>query len=285
VKVDRWIDVHTGSASGEDVLRDVVRVASDSLGERLIAAYAMGSLAHGGFSPLVSDVDVGLILNDPIQESDTDSLAGVTEHVRSTGSPLHRRVSVFWGTAESFAGRVTGGRFPPLDRLCLLEHGRLLQGDDIRSGLTPPNHTELLIVGARFALEVLADDVVACAHQPARIVEAGIRWTTKIVLFPARFLLTAETGREGTNDAAVQHYSLLSGAPGTALVRAAFDWRTNAPSQEHAVALLTDDLVPLYVYYLTDHIRRLESVGESELAGAFSDWRSRLLAAKGYVRA
>jgi hypothetical protein len=130
------------SASGEDVLRDVVRVTSDSLGERLIAAYALGSLAHGGFSPLVSDVDVGLILTDPIQESDADSLVGVAENVRSIGSPLHGRVSVFWGTAESFAGRATGGRFPPLDRLCLLEHGRLLKGNDVRSGLTPPNQTE-----------------------------------------------------------------------------------------------------------------------------------------------
>jgi hypothetical protein len=268
----------TGSASGEDVLRDVVRVASDSLGERLIAAYAMGSLAHGGFSPLVSDVDVGLILTDPIQESDDDSLVGVAENVRSIGSPLHGRVSVFWGTAESFAGRATGGRFPPLDRLCLLEHGRLLKGNDVRSGLTAPNHTELLIAGARFALEVLADDMVACARQPDRFVEGGIRWTTKLALFPARFLFTAETGREGTNEAAVQYYSELSGAPGTALVRAAFDWRTNPPSVEDALAMLTDDFVPLYVFYLTDHIRRLESIGESELAGAFSDWRSRLLA-------
>ena len=59
---------------------------------------------------------------------------------------------------------------------------------------------------------------------------------------------------------------------------AAFDWRTNPPSAEDALAMLTDDFVPLYVFYLTDHICRLESVGESELAGAFSDWRSRLLA-------
>jgi hypothetical protein len=270
---------HTDAADGEDVLRDVVEYASDSVGERLVAAYAMGSLAHGGFSPLVSDVDVGLILRDPIRESDADSMAGVVENVRSVGSPLHGRVSVFWGTAESFAGRATGGRFPPLDRLCLLEHGRLLKGSDVRGGLTPPSQTELLIVGARFALELLADDVVACARQPDRLVEAGIRWTTKIALFPARFLFTAETGREGTNDAAVQHYSTLKGTPGTALVRAAFDWRTNPPSRQDAVRLLTDDLVPLYVYYLTDHIRRLESVDESELAGAFSDWRSRLIAA------
>ena len=269
-----------GSASGEDVLRDVVRVTSDSLGDRLIAAYALGSLAHGGFSPLVSDVDVGLILTDPIQESDADSLVGVAENVRSIGSPLHARVSVFWCTAESFAGRATGGRFPPLDRLCLLEHGRLVCGNDVRSGLTPPSQTELLIAGARFAFEVLADDVVACARQPDRLVEGGMRWTTKIALFPVRFLFTAETAWEGTNEAAVQHYSELSGAPGTALVRAAFDWRTNPPSAEHALAMLTDDFVPLYVYYLTDHIRRLESIGESQLAGAFSDWRSRLLAGK-----
>jgi hypothetical protein len=270
----------TDHASGEDVLRDVVRVASDSLGERLIAAYAIGSLAHGGFSPLVSDVDVGLILTDPIQESDPDSIVGVAENVGSIGSRLHGRVSVFWGTAESFAGRATGGRFPPLDRLCLLEHGRLLKGNDVRSDLTPPNHTELLVTGARFALELLADDVVAYARQPDRFVEAGIRWTTKLALFPARFLLTAETAREGTNEAAVQYYSELSAAPGTALVRAAFDWRTNPPSAERALAMLTDDFVPLYVYYLTDYIRRLKSTGESELAAAFSDWQSRLPAGK-----
>jgi hypothetical protein len=272
---DEWTQP-TDSASGEDVLRDVVRVASDSLGERLVAGYAMGSLAHGGFSPLVSDVDVGLILTDPIQESDADSVVGVAENVRSIGSPLHGRVSVFWGTAESFAGRAIGGRFPPLDRLCLLEHGRLLKGTDVRSGLTPPNQAELLIGGARFALELLADDVVACAREPDRFVEGGVRCTTKLALFPARFLLTAETGREGTNEAAVQHYSELSGAPGTALVRAAFRWRTNPPSVERALALLTDDFVPLYVYYLTDYIGRLTSIGESELAAAFSDWRSRL---------
>ena len=94
-----------GSASGQDVLRDVVRVTSDSLGERLIAAYALGSLAHAGFSPLVSDVDVGLILTDPIRKSDADSLVGVAEKVRSIGSPLHRRLSLFWCTPESFAGR------------------------------------------------------------------------------------------------------------------------------------------------------------------------------------
>jgi hypothetical protein len=288
---DQWLgslDTHAdqewtapvGSVSGEDVLEDVVRVSSDSLGARLLAAYALGSLAHGGFSPAVSDVDVALILTDPIQESDTQSLVGVADAVRSIGSPLHTRVSLFWGTPESLIGHAAGGRFPALDRLCLFEHGRLLMGNDVRAGLPAPDKTELLVAGAQFALDFLAEDVVARARQPDQLAAAGVRWTTKIVLFPVRFLLTADTGREGTNDAAVQHYSDLNRAPGVALVRAALEWRTKPPSAKQALAMLRDDFVPLYDYYVADHIHRLRSVGQSELARAFSDWRSQLLAAK-----
>jgi hypothetical protein len=43
-------------------------MVSRSFTRRLIAGYALGSLAHGGFSPLVSDVDLGLILEDPVGE-------------------------------------------------------------------------------------------------------------------------------------------------------------------------------------------------------------------------
>src|ERR1700756_2461664 len=86
----------TDSASGEDVLRDVVRVASDSLGERLIAAYAMGSLAHGGFSPLVSDVDVGLVLQDPLRAKDYVTIRTVARSLRTGRSALDKRLSVFW---------------------------------------------------------------------------------------------------------------------------------------------------------------------------------------------
>lgn len=46
--------------------------------------------------------------------------------------------------------------------------------------------------------------MLARARDPDTLVAAGVRWTTKIVLFPARFVYTADTGREGTNEAAVQ---------------------------------------------------------------------------------
>jgi hypothetical protein len=201
------------------------------------------------------------------------------DSVRAAGSALHSRVSIFWGTPDSLAGRTAGGRFPPLDRLCLLEHGRLLAGDDVRGSLPRPTARDLLRAGARFAHDALADDVVAHAHRPELLVAAGVRWTTKIVLFPVRFLFTAETGREGTNDAAARHYATRSGAPGAALVTAALDWRTNPPAPQEAIGMIRDELVPLYEYYLSDHIRRLESDGDSGTADVFRAWRSRLLAA------
>lgn len=51
---------------GEAVLARAVSAYRAALGSRLLAGYALGSLAHGGFSALVSDVDLGLILRDPV---------------------------------------------------------------------------------------------------------------------------------------------------------------------------------------------------------------------------
>ena len=265
------------AASSEDVLADAVRLGRQSMGSRLLAAYALGSLAHGGFSSLVSDVDVALVLAGSVLPSDHELLLGVAEKVRAIGSPLHRRVSIFWGTPASLKGRTDGGRFPPLDRLCLLEHGRLLTGKDVRHGLPYPSRTELVVTGVQFALDALAEDVVAYADQLDLLITAGVRWMTKIVLFPVRFLFTAETGREGTNDAAAQHYLAQPQAPGTALVAAALDWRTNPPPREQAAAMLANGFIPLYGHYLADHIQRLEAYREPNLAQAFRNWRSHLL--------
>ena len=126
-----------------------------ALGARLAAAYALGSLAHGGFSPLVSDVDLGLIMEDPARMSDRLTVRTVARGVRAGGSALHERLSVFWATPSALQGRARGGRFPPLDRLDLLEHGRLLTGRDARHGLARPGQTELLVAGAEFALRYL----------------------------------------------------------------------------------------------------------------------------------
>jgi len=286
-----------GTDQGEAVLVRAVAAYRAALGTRLIAGYALGSLAHGGFSPLVSDVDLGLILEDPVRAADRLTIRTAARSVRAGGSALDQRLSVFWGTPATLQGQRRGGRFPPLDRLDLLEYGRLLTGTDARSAVARPDRTELLVAGAEFALGYLGgaarlpdrlrrralsrsrdDDVLTEIRTPSRLVSAGPRRVTKIVLFPVRFLFTAQTGQVGTNTLAARHYLASPDAPATSLVAAALAWRLEPPADGEAAALLGRELVPLYVHYIDDHIARLRAVGHHGLAGRFHRWRTRLLA-------
>jgi hypothetical protein len=290
---DQQPDTH----QGEVVLARAVAAYRAVLGSRLIAGYALGSLAHGGFSPLVSDVDLGLILDDPVRADDRMTIRKVARSVRAGGSALAERLSVFWGTPATLRGTSRGGRFPPLDRLDMLEYGRLLTGTDVRAVAARPGHTELLVAGAEFALGYLGggaqlpdrlrgwarlrshdENVLTEIRTPSRLVSRGPRRVTKVALFPVRFLFTAETGRVGTNTVAATHYLASPDAPATSLVAAALAWRLEPPAGNEAVALLGRELVPLYVHYVDDHIARLRAVDHHRLAGRFQRWRTRLLA-------
>ncbi len=257
----------------EAVLAEAVRAYRQALGERMVAAYALGSLAHGGFSPLVSDVDLGLVLADPLQAADAETIERVAGRLQAGGSALHERLSVFWGTPATLAGRVAGGRFPPLDRLDLIQHGRLLAGADIRTGLPQPSAADLLVAGAEFALGALAGVEI---HDPDVLLGQGVRRVTKLVLFPVRFLYSAETGLVGTNHAAAEHYLAGGSAPGCELVAAALAWRTEPPDPVYAVQLLGRDMIPLYLHYIDDHTARLAAAGRHDLAGAYAAWRGRI---------
>jgi hypothetical protein len=283
---------------GEIVLGRAVSAYRAALGSRLIAAYALGSLAHGGFSALVSDVDLGLILDDPLRAKDHVTIRQVARFVKAGGSELDQRLSVFWGTPVTLPGRGHGGRFPPLDRLDLLDHGRLLTGRDVRSVVARPGGAELLVAGAEFALGYLGaegtglpdrlrgwarlrrrdGDALDEIRTPSRLVARGPRRLTKIVLFPVRFLFTAQTGQVGTNARAAEHYLSQPDAPATTLVAAALSWRLGPPADDEATALLGQELIPLYVHYLDDHITRLRAINRHSLADSFHRWRTRLLA-------
>jgi hypothetical protein len=285
--------------TGEAVLAEAVDAFRAAFGERLLAAYALGSLAHGGFRPLVSDVDLALVLSDPPAPDDPHRLQAVAGAVKAGGTALHERLSVFWATPAILRGEMAGGRFPPLDRLDLLENGRLLAGDDVRQGVPAPDRDELLVAGADFALDFLGpgheaggtgsgsalgslaaagEAVMEEIRDPHRLLARGAHLpVTKVVLFPVRFLYTAATGRVGTNDAAVAHHLSDAATPAHDLVAAALRWRTDPPDDPVvAVDLLRRELVPLYLHYLDDHIARLTDLKELDLAAAFVRWRDRL---------
>jgi hypothetical protein len=286
---------------GERVLAEAAEAFRVALGDRLLAAYALGSLAHGGFSELVSDIDLGLIVSDPLRPADDETIEAIARTEKRKRSALHERLSVFWGTPTTLRGEQKGGRFPALDRLDLIENGRLLIGDDsARSRLPRPSAAALLIAGAEFALDYLSgvprpgrlsseelgsmrvagEDASREILFPGLLLGHGMRRTTKLVLFPVRFLYTAATGRVGTNDSAVSRYLEDEQAPGRRLVAAALRWRTVPPTDESAASeLLREQLLPLYLHYIDDHVERLDLLGKTELAGSFREWRNRLLSA------
>jgi hypothetical protein len=92
-----------------------------SLGSVLVEAYKLGSLAHGGFSNIYSDIDVGLLLNCSEPPEAMSTLIAAT---KTLDAEYGKKLSVFWGNPEFIWGRL-----PVIDRLDLLDHGvPLLRG-------------------------------------------------------------------------------------------------------------------------------------------------------------
>lgn len=256
-----------------------VELARTVWGQRLVAAYALGSLAHGGFSVHVSDLDLGLILTDPIDEGDATAVDRLLTEVRAGGAPLAERLSVYWGSLGTLSGIASGGRFPPPDLLDLKQFGRLLAGRDVRSQLRTPTLRELVVSGAEFALKHLSTaEVTAHLRNPVEFANANTKTLTKLVLYPVRFLFTARTGQIGMNDEAVSYFSTVEDGPMAELATKGLEWRFEPPDpgDRAVVELLRNGVLPLYRMFLADYERRLREYGEPELAYVYREWRERL---------
>lgn len=232
---------------------------------------------HGGFSA-ASDVDLGVVLADPLQADESEAVARLVAAIKASGKPFADRLSVFWGSIATLSGNAAGGRFPPLDRLDLIRYGRLLAGHDIRGRLRPPSRKELVVAAAEFALARLGtDEVIAKLKDPERVARSDRKSLTKLILFPVRFLYTARTGEVGRNDAAVAHFVAARQTPATHLAALALRWR-NCDPEPDAVHAIGAGVLALYQEFLVDHERRLRDCGRADLAGAFARWRFRLQA-------
>lgn len=248
-------------ARGEQVLGAAVRVARGLLGERLVSAFALGSLAHGGFAPLVSDVDLGLLVADPADLGEL--VEGIRPQVmRLVPGALSARLSVFWSDWASLRENRDGGRFPALDRLDLLTHGRLLFGADERPGAVPPTTEQLVLETARFATNRFDKSTVELLRQPDVLLAKGVRDVTKAVLFPVRFLFTLRTGEIGRNDDAVGWYA--EHGDNVDLVRAAGRWRHDGLPADPA-ELTADTLIALYREFVDAYLPALDTPEHADL--------------------
>src|ERR1700742_5101624 len=128
--------------SGWDVIEAATAAATERLGDRLASAYAIGSLAHGGFAPAVSDIDLALLTAEPVEdigailEEIQDEVAGARE--------LGARLSIFHVPWAEFDDPPEGARFPPIDRFDLVRYGILVAGTDLRgANATLPGADEI----------------------------------------------------------------------------------------------------------------------------------------------
>lgn len=215
--------------------------ATAKFGDRLVSVYAVGSLAHGGFAPAVSDVDV-TVLVDRCDETVRDVVRAIVESTqRELGPGLAERLSVFYGDWDSFASPPPTARLGAIDRLDLMDNGLLMWGTDRREADgARPTREELVAETAKFL-----SDWLTRRRPVEELIAAGPRVLTKNVLFPVRFLYTHATGRAGANQDAVDWYR-ERGGPHAPLAVAALRWRSGDVDPAAARPLLERHLDGLY---------------------------------------
>ncbi len=254
-------------ADGWRVVEQTAHTAREVLAGRLGAVYAIGSLAHGGFAPAISDVDVAVLTSDG---RSTESAAGeIARRVGRQGMELPSgcRCSTRLGCGSTSRATARGSRQSTVwiccDRSARHRFGRAraLRAHAGRRG------------GLHGGDRVLPRRSVAGVVGRLRPT-AGVRPTTKVVLAPVRLWHVARTGLATSNDAAVDNYLTTPGVRNARLVRAASDWRRRQAVPDRAVVaeLLDEHLLDLYVEVLELVARAPTSTGGA-IAHALDDLR------------
>lgn len=178
-----------------DLARGLAAFCEDMLGSRFIGFYLIGSLAHGGFNRRYSDIDVALVSEDGIDETQRTAFAAEAQRL----SPdLAGRVSLFW-TDRGFSV----GRFPPLDRLDYIDRAvPMAEREKVPVARPSLDEVRTYLGGAPFeqwATRALEFAIKAAVHPDER------KTYLKTQLYPARFAYSWLTGGIASNDDAVAY--------------------------------------------------------------------------------
>ncbi|MET7299676.1 hypothetical protein [Embleya sp. NPDC005575] len=237
-----------GDAQAHRIVGHAVTAADKRLGNRLQAAFCIGSLAHGGFTAGVSDIDVALIVSDvsAVTAADIEAIDQDTRLLEVEDS-AGQRLSFFWDSWSNLADNREGGRFPAVDRADFLDSGFLYRGEDLRSRCTRPSSTDMARDSGRFLLTKFGtDEYIRTLRTPDSLIAQGRRATTKAVLFPVRMVYTIGASKVDGNDPAAgwfaRHYDAHA-----ELVSAATQWRNDEDGfRENLGDLMRTGLIALY---------------------------------------
>jgi predicted nucleotidyltransferase len=181
------------AAAARDVCRAVGSHWEARLGNGLLGAYLLGSLAHGGFSRRYSDIDMALVVETPLSPAVLDALRA---DAASVSGDLAAKLSIFWADRDFVTGR-----FPVLDRVDYLDHSAALME---RERVVPSRPTLAEIRGYLSGAPFANWSVDAKRFATAEALEPkDHKIFLRTLLYPARLIYSWTTGRIGSNDDAV----------------------------------------------------------------------------------
>lgn len=249
----------TDGEEAAPLLVAVVDAVAARFGDRHLATYAIGSLSHGGFSPSVSDVDMVVLLARPLAADDGAAFVAIKDDCIARKLPLADRLSIFWETVP-IDGR---GRLPAIDRLDLLDSGRVLAGADVRGQIARPTSQEMARDTLEFVVGMFSDRVIAVMDKKLGPDER--RFVTKVILFPVRFLYTLRTGKAGRVEDAVADYAKRETSAGKLdLVERALACRDGETSFQELID--RPRIRALYDEFIAEYRTWLRDAGETALA-------------------
>lgn len=260
------------TATAKQVIADTMQAAQAVLGSEIEAIFTLGSLAHGGFAPLVSDVDVAIVVGATTPDTAARMARVQSLVVEKASSPLSARLSVFWADWHAVrTGEGTHTRLGPIDRLDLLDSGRLLIGSDLREPSIRPSRVDLVVMSADHILGKFTDAYLARLRDTLALLAGGPRAVTKAILFPVRFAYTLRTGRIGLNDDSARWYA-AEGLPGSALALKALQWRSEGIADAaQAGQLLDAELDAIHGECFAGYAKEMEGLGEASRAAALAE--------------
>jgi hypothetical protein len=178
-----------------DYVHCVAETFSSQLRSSLVEAYRIGSPAHGGFSEIYSDLDVGLILSCPIPPADMDRMIAAA---KALDDNYGRKLSIFWGNPE-----LSWGRLPALDRLDLLDHGVPLLHNR-RADFRRPNKDEIRQQLSQ-TIERSWKPKIGELSQLKKLEPKDRKPYIRAILYPARLVFSWDNFAVDSNDRAVAY--------------------------------------------------------------------------------
>jgi predicted nucleotidyltransferase len=178
-----------------DYVRRVAENFRSQLGSSLVEAYRIGSLAHGGFSEIYSDLDVGLILSCPIPPTEIDRMIAAAQALDDNYGV---KLSIFWGNPG-----LDWGRLPALDRLDLLDHGVPLLHNR-RADFRRPSKDEVR-QQLRQTIERSWKPKINELSRLRQLAPENRKPYVRAILYPARLIFSWDNLAVDSNDRAVEY--------------------------------------------------------------------------------